>query len=456
MNKYFIIIGLVFFILLVPNARAEQIFNPNFIIGDHDILNYQTMTALEIQRFLESKHSYLANFSVVDNLGNNIKASDAIYQVAINARVNPRFILVLLQKEQSLVEEASPSVRSLDWATGYGCPDGASCNVRWQGFYKQINSASLQFRDYMDNPQLYTYRKGNTYLFKNPYSTLKQEMTSVTPLNDATAALYNYTPHVYNGNYNFWKIWNRYFSRTGYPSGTLIRAKGEAGIWLIQNGAKRPFLSKGAFSSRFDFKKVIDVNKEDLSNYPTGPAIKYPQYSIVRSPAGALFLLVDDKRRPFADNEAFRKIGYNPEEVLNASWDDINSYQEAKPVTAEEAYPIGALLQDKTSGAVFWINEGQKQPIIDPLILANRFKGKKPVPVSTDKLNSYPTGTPVLLANGELVKIQNGFTIYVTEDTILRPIKSMTIFNSLGYNLANIIPINVKVFKLYQEGEPIE
>jgi len=36
--------------------------------------------------------------------------------------------------EQSLIEEESPTQRQLDWATGYGCPDGGSCNPRWQGF----------------------------------------------------------------------------------------------------------------------------------------------------------------------------------------------------------------------------------------------------------------------------------------------------------------------------------
>jgi len=455
MFKKAIIISFVFFVILAPAVQAEPLFNPNFIISDYDVTNYQTMNQFEIQRFLESKNSYLANYICQDNNGVSMKASSAIYKVATANRINPRFILVLLQKEQSLIEESQPDPKSLDWATGYGCPDGQACNTRWQGFWKQINSASLQFRDYLDNPNLYTYKKGNTYLFTNPYSSTKKELTSVTPINTATAALYNYTPHVYNGNYNFWKIWNRYFSRPGYPSGTLVRAKGESGIWLIQNGQRRPFLTRGAFSSRFDFKKVLDIAKADLANYEIGPAIKFPQYSIVRAPDKKLYLLVDDKKRPFASNEAFKKIGYNPDEVLDAAWEDVNSYQDGKMITTSEAYPVGALLQDKKTGAVYWISEGAKMPIIDPIIIKTRFKSKKPIVVSSERLKAYPSGAPLLLADGELVKLDKGFTIYVVENGSLRPISSMSVFESLGYRMANVVPINMALFKLYQIGETI-
>ncbi len=456
MNKKFIILSLVF-LVAAPLARAESVFNPNYIISDYDVTNSRTMTQLEIQRFLESKNSYLANYFCTDNVGRSLRASEAIYNVATTNLVNPRFILVLLQKEQSLVESATaPTPRQLDWATGYGCPDGAACNVRWQGFWKQINSASLQFRDYLDNPDLYTYKKNQSYTFTNPYSSTKKEINVVMPVNNATAALYNYTPHVYNGNYNFWKIWNRWFTNQGgYPSGTLVRGVGENGIWMIENGLKRPFLTKGAFASRFDINKVLTVKKEDLARYETGLPIKFPQYSIVRSPDAKLYLLVDNKKRVFASTEAFKKIGYNPEEVLNATWDDVNSYIDGATITAEEAYPTGALMQDKKTGGVFWISEGAKAPIIDPIILKTRFKNKKPLVTSSDKLAKYPLAAPVMFNDGELVKIDKGLSYYVVEGKTLRPIKSKETFDALGYSVTNVITIPVKVFQLYQAGEMI-
>ena len=292
MNKikylvYFLIVilGLTF----VASTKAEG-FDPNNIIGDLEILDYSTMDLNDIQNFLATKGSYLATYSCPDANGIIRRAAEIIYNAATRSydcagailsdnptdeernlkcrqvTINPKFLLVLLQKEQSLIEESSPSQKNLDWATGYGCPDSGGCNPRWQGFGKQVNSAALQFRDYLDNPQFYTYRAGGTYIFTNPYGTISQEPVTVTPANQATAALYNYTPHVYNGNFNFYKIWRRYFTKI-YPDGSLLSADGEAGVWLLQNGLKRPFLSKAALASRFDVNKIIKINKSDLDKY---------------------------------------------------------------------------------------------------------------------------------------------------------------------------------------------
>ncbi len=321
-------------------------FDPNYIISDAEILDYNSMSETEIQLFLESKGSYLANYSMANpNTGEVQRASKIIYDRCQANLISPKFVIVLLQKEQGLIENPAPSQGSLDWATGYGCPDSGGYNARWQGLWKQVNSATLQFYDYIKNHGDYTYQQGKTYSFSNRYSTTIQGNVSVTPYNKATAALYNYTPHVYNGNYNFWKLWGRYFAKSYYSNGSLLQAKGEAGVWLIQNGQKRPFTSKTALTSRFDEKKIVQVEKAVLDKYSTGAPIKFPNYSLIKSPRGTIFLLVDGKKRGFASSAVFKTFGYNPEEVMNASWEDINSYVDGLPLTATSTYPTGALLQ---------------------------------------------------------------------------------------------------------------
>ncbi len=449
----FILSSVIGCLLFAVPASANG-FDPNNIISDEEILDYSSMTLEAIKEFLTSKGSFLAAYSCADPDGKTMTAPEIIYDRAITNKISPKFLLVLLQKEQSLIEDASPSQGQLDWAAGYGCPDGDSCNTRWQGFWKQANSASLQFRDYMDNPQLYTYKAGGLYTFTNPYSTTKQEITVVTPANRATAALYNYTPHVYNGNYNFYKIWQRYFTRS-YLDGSLLQAQGEAGVWLIQSGKKRPFLSKGALTSRFDIKKVIIVNKSDLDKYETGAPIKFAQYSLVRSPRGTVFLLVDDKKRGFASSEAFRKMGFNPEEVADAAWDDINSYADGVPLTATSTYPTGALLQDKKTGGVYWVNEGTKAPIWDAIFLKTKFKNKKIIPVASSELANYPAISPVMFEDGELLQSTFYPAVYIIADGKRRPISSAKVFEGLGYKWENIIKVSPKVLNLYEQGEPI-
>jgi hypothetical protein len=455
--KKILFLFLIFVIALniTYSATAAENFNPNHIISDFEILDYNSMSLEAIQNLLERKGSYLATYECADPDGVMHKASEIIYDRAITNKINPKFLIVLLQKEMSLIESSSPKQSQLDWATGYGCPDGAGCNSRWQGFWKQINSASLQFRDYMDNPHLYNFKKGGTYTFTNPYSTIRSETTVVTPVNIATAALYNYTPHVYNGNYNFYNIWNRYFTRD-YTDGSLLQAEGEAGVWLIQNGQKRPFHSKGALTSRFDTDKIIIVNKSDLDKYETGAPIKFPNYSLLRAPDGSIYLLVDDKKRKIADSEAFRLIGYNPEEVSNASWEDIKGYIDGKELTASSTYPTGALLQNNKTGGVYWVYEGEKAPILDAIFLKTKFKRKEIIAVNPEQLENFKTIDPVLYEDGELLKSPNSQAVYLIANGEKRPFASGEDFEKLGYKWSNIITVNPKVLYLYPLGELIQ
>lgn len=473
-NILFCFLFSVFCFLFSFQTAGASDFNPNYIISDAEILDSAAMTLNDIRNFLKNKASFLANYSCPNADGIVKTAAEIIYDASANnydcdgivlndsasaiekkakcrpIAINPRFLLVLLQKEQSLIEDPSPEQSQLDWAAGYGCPDGETCNSRWKGFGKQVNSAALQFYDYMANPGYYTYKAGTAYTITNT----GKPATVVTPANQATAALYNYTPHVYNGNYNFYKIWLRYFT-INYLDGSLLQAQGEPGVWLIQNGKKRPFLTKGALTTRFDPKKIIIVNKADLDKYPKATPIKFPQYSLVRSPRGTIFLLIDDKRRGFADAEAFRLIGFNPEEVVDASWDDINGYEEGAPITATSSYPTGALLQNKITGGVYWVSDNAKAPLWDAILLKTKFKNKAIHKASPEQLDKFATVDPVLFEDGELLKSSASPAVYVISGGKKHSFTSGKVFESLGYKWENIITISPKILYLYDEGEPI-
>lgn len=477
--KYSIIfVFIAIIVVFSKTATNAEGFDPNNIISDLEIMDYTSLDLAEIQQFLENKGSYLANYSGPDAYGTIRKAAEIIYNAAVKnydcggailsdnpteeekilkckkITINPKFLLVLLQKEQSLIEETSPSQSNLNWAAGYGCPDSGGCNTRWQGFGKQVNSAALQFRDYLDNPQFYTYRAGNTYTFTNPYGTISKEPITVTPANQATAALYNYTPHVYNGNFNFYKIWQRYFTKI-YPDGSLLQADGELGVWLLQNGVKRPFLSKAALASRFDANKIIKINKSNLDKYATGAPIKFPQYSLIRSPRGTIFLLVDDKKRGFTSLESFRKIGFNPAEVVNASWEDINYYADGAHITATSTYPTGALLQNNKTGGVYYLAEGVKAPLIDKIFLTAKFKNKKIIKVAPAELDQYTTAKPYLFGDGELLKTKDSPYTYVISGGKKLLLASDKVFSGLGYKIENVIIVPSSLLYLYDAGAPI-
>jgi len=437
---------------VLPAAAAE--FNPNYVISDEDLTNHQSMTADQIQSFLERKGSYLARYECEDTDGVIRKAADIIYRIANAYFINPKFILALIQKEQSLVEDPSPTQKQLDWAAGYAVCDSCTTDdeaiQRWKGFAKQVRSSSMQFREgYLVD--LATH--GETVIGYGPGKTIEIDGQIVIPYNNATAANYTYTPHIH-GNHNLWKIWQRWFTLT-YPNGSLLQAIGEPGIWLIQYGQKRPFHSMAALMSRYDVGNVIQISKSDLEKYETGLPIKFPDYSLLRSPRGTIFLIDGDKRRGIDSWETFRTIGFNPDEVIDVTWEDINLYTDGEKITLETVYPQGALLQNKLTGGVYWVQNAKKYPIWSKEIMVTNYGNWHITSVSQDELDKYETMPPVRFKDGELVKSNNNPSVYFISEGLLRPIPSADVFEGMGWKWENIISTSEKALTLHEIGDPI-
>jgi hypothetical protein len=467
-------------------ARAQGIdplFNPNNIIADSDMLDVNSMSVDDIQNFLVSKGSYLATYTTTNAYGTpNKTAAQIIYDAAVNnyncdnanlsdnpteaerqqkclhiTTVSPKVLIATIQKESSLIEETTFDSKLNGWALGYGCPDGDACNPRYKGFGKQVNSAALQFLSYFQNPENYKYQAGYAYTFSNPNGALCNGPMTVVIENKATAALYNYTPHVFNGNYNFYTLWNRYFPPVirNYPDGTLLQAKGQPGVWLLENGQKRPFANKSALVSRFDINRVITVDSSVLSNYPKGDPIKFPNYSLVQIPTGGIYLLVNDEKRAIANQDTFKKIGFNPAEIISATAADLADYTDGQAITADSEYPTGALLQDKKTGGVYYVENSYKYPLTDKIFLTTKYKNFTIVKVSSKDLARYTTGDPVAFGNGELLKSDSSPSVYLIAGGLKHPFADGNTFVTLGYKFSNVITVSPQLLANYNTGDPV-
>ncbi len=275
-----------------PTAEADHVeFDKNFLIADSLFTDTDSMNAAQIQDWLEDNGgSLLANWvddvdmrrpsdNCVVHHATGMTAAEIIYEAAHqwgaqvydsngcaveNAywsdpgysnytleTVSPKDLLVLLQKEQSLISaNGSYSSNPNDYkdpaccasneyklarATGYGVPDSGGINEKYLGFYNQINWAAWQLR--------FNYERagGNTSWDEVGYITYTGPFTEGThkacdscsaiarsgyytidgsPLymdNRATASLYYYTPHTYPGyygNYNFVQFYTHWFGPT--------------------------------------------------------------------------------------------------------------------------------------------------------------------------------------------------------------------------------------------------
>jgi hypothetical protein len=280
---------------------------------------------------------------------------------------------------------------------------------------------------------------------------------TVTPQTQATAALYNYTPHVFNGNYNVYKLRNKYFPAVSrlYPNGSLIQAKGDSKIWLIENGAKRHFANWSAFISRFQLGQVVSVELSDLDNYPDGEEIRFANYSVVRTPDKKLYLLVDKEKRPFASAAVFKKIGFNTAEIEAAAATDLDGYTLGKEITATSTYVTGALLQDTKTKEIYYVENGVRA-LVDQVLLETKYAGQKIIKATTKELNKYATTTPMILAEGQLVRTSSYPLVYLISDGKKRPFADDTVFTKPGYDPKNVITVSSQFLYNYDKGEEIK
>ena len=160
-------------------------FSAGNIISDAVFTDKSTMTEAQIQSFFNSKVKTCRGGSdqwgpivcLKDYRTDSVnRAADAyckgytgakgesaariIYRVSQSCNINPRVLIVMLQKEQGLVTHTWPSAWRYDKALGQGCPDDAPCNPAYVGFFHQIYGAARQMQIYMEGRYFTWYAPG--------------------------------------------------------------------------------------------------------------------------------------------------------------------------------------------------------------------------------------------------------------------------------------------------------
>ncbi len=445
---------LMFALILSPTvALAQADFNPNYIISDSEMFDGNSWKIEDIQNFLVARASYLATYQTEDLNGNMRTAAGIIYDAAQTNNVNPKFLLVTLQKEQSLVTDDSPAQKQLDWATGFAVCDGCDREdpkvAKHKGFAKQVDDAASIMRYYYDN-------KGLSYVKQLNQPTNIDDI-NVTPQSWATAFLYTYTPHI-NGNKNFWRIWETWFTQN-YPNGTLVKASDSTStdVWLLQDGKKRKFKSMSVLISRADPKMMISVPQSELNNYADGPDISLPNYSILKNETNQYYLLDYDTLRPFDSEATVRQLGYNPDEIIDVSSSDLIGYGNGPIISSTSTAPLGVIYQVTDLDNTFYLlKDGTVYPLTESNLISANYKN---IPIEKHKkkdLANFPVvyNAPTV-KDGLLLKDKQSDQIYVIENGKKRQIADSDSFDALGYKKENVITVNSPTLLSIPEGEKL-
>ncbi|WP_308493243.1 SH3 domain-containing protein [Microbacterium terrisoli] len=206
--------------LVAPAQRADaaelpaSIIDGGYIISDAEFYNSGSMTEAQIQAFIEDHaHSCASGATCLSTYRGDLtsKAKDSycagapaqkgvtaarmIYVAANSCKINPKVILVMLQKEQGLVTSSKPSDWNFEHAMGQACPDTpAGCSAASAGFWNQVYLGARQMQIYTKYPSSFGYRAGQVNTIKwAPSSSCGTSKVLIK--NQATANLYNYTPY---------------------------------------------------------------------------------------------------------------------------------------------------------------------------------------------------------------------------------------------------------------------
>lgn len=217
----------------------------NLLIDDASFIDINSLDVSRIQEFLVSNNSYLKEYTEGGKSAAQIiyDASHGAYPAAVGTShgvtidsstgtINPKIIMIFLQKEQSLISRTTRDDYSLTYAMGYGCPDVCGCACATHpGFSEQVGWGAWQLRynyeiakkdlawwqaNYVGNP--------DTYFYLGQTRTISDYTGSygVTIQSAGTASTYRYTPHVFDSGYNVWKFWNSWTWPAPPPTGNDV------------------------------------------------------------------------------------------------------------------------------------------------------------------------------------------------------------------------------------------
>ncbi|MGM1030792.1 MAG: hypothetical protein ACQEWM_13115 [Actinomycetota bacterium] len=410
-------------------AATASDFDPGHIVSDDQFFDGGAMTAAQVQAFIDVKHpGCTAGYTCLDTYrqGTPSMAADAycaalpgrtsetaasiIARVGAACDISQRFLLVLLEKEQSLVTHRSPNATRYTKATGFGCPDTAPCDSSVGGFFYQVYYGARQFQRYAAHPGNYNHRAGvvNNVLY-NPNAACGSSPVLIR--NTATAGLYNYTPYQPNaaalrnlygtgdacsayGNRNTWRMWTDWFgSPTAVAGGAFARDSSNGRIFLVSGGRKYYVPSTAILAEYRQLGSAQDRTSAALAAIPSGPDLG----RTVRASNGAVYLVDNSQLLHFQSctQMAAWKLQCGDMPTLEAG-------HEARMLK------MGALndLVSTDDGGHWLVQSGTRRQLTDPQRVAAFGYREAPSRLDAAVIASIPIGHPVVAA-GDVVRSGN-------------------------------------------------
>jgi LysM repeat protein len=387
------------------SALDGKNFDPGLIISDSVFFDFGTMTAEDIQRFLDSQVPVcgsgptgmpcLKNYKTdtpekIAEVGKcqympaqkNISAAQIIFNISRACGINPRVLLVTLQKEQGLVQAKIPSPYMYRAAMGYGCPDSdpGICGKVWTGLFNQLYKAAGQFQWYGDPNGSFTYlRPGRQVSISyHPDAARACGKQSFTLKSQATANLYYYTPFVPNkaslgnlrgtgdrcssyGNRNFWRFyWDWFGSPIG---GGFLLKSATSDPYFISNDIKYPLSDPDLVKELAPLGPLGEISKEYLDSFKTGiPLTRIIKTAPVNN-VSTYFFISGGKKYLISNCEQATNLGLDCQAAVALTQVQLDALPTGPFRSDITGVVKGAPVAPATTSSFFLVNETKKYPV---------------------------------------------------------------------------------------------
>ena len=455
-------------------ALDAKTFDPGWIISDSVFYDWGTMDAAEIQKFLNARvatctdddggpkciknyredvvgsyairgqlHNYSDRICADVPAATNQTAAQIIYRVAVACKINPRVLIVTLQKEQGLISAADPTTYMYKAAMGYGCPDSAPeiCGQDSHSqsrLFWQLYRAAWQLRWYGDPRGSFTYLKPGKIISMgyNPKSSCGKKSFKLK--SQATANLYYYTPYVPNkaaldnlwgsgdscsayGNRNFWR---QYWTWFGSPvaGGYLLKSSTSQTYLVNQTTSKRFLITNESMVADFEpLGPVGTISEEYIASFVDGGELK----PLVADSAGKRYLIASGLKYEIASAAQATALGLD--------------WVTAPILTDVQISNFGDLTFGKsaTTDETFLLNGSSRSLISNPELLKTLSVMGSTAVIQETVLNGFTLTNPVTQlvqdTSGNRFDIQSGVKI---------PVGSQAVAASLGHNWSGATSID--------------
>jgi LysM repeat protein len=389
-------IGVTALDITAPSANAADAsrFDPGLIISDSVFYDFGTMKVSDIQRFLESKvptckakagdPTCLRNYvdDELDKPGEDGKclpmiakpaqtAAQIIYDIAHACSINPKVLLVVLQKEQGLIQSVNPTPYMYKAAMGFGCPDSdpAICGKVHSGLFNQLYKAAGQLQWYGDPRGSFTYMKvGRTSNVRySPNASCGTKPVLIKSI--ATTALYYYTPYTPNdaamknlygsgdscsayGNRNFWRFYTDWFGST--IGGGFLLKSATSGTYLIVDNNKYLVSDLDLLAAISPLGPVGTISQDYLNSFTDSGALS----RVVKSVTGQYYFLDGGKKFTFSSCDLVAQFSLDCATAVQLTASQLAAFANGGSMTT---YVPG------DGSATYLIKDGSKHEILDQI-----------------------------------------------------------------------------------------